>query len=209
MSPDVKQRINFYTAEFHPPRLPAPVARLLLGLAAVSIVLLMIGSVLSWQAQQQQQQRDHWQQQREQASTQLQQLRDSLPPLQQDADLLAQQQRLQSQRRGAQAVLSYLTQGKLEQSQSFSRLLQGLTQLSGQGVWLAGVRIERGGEALTLKGYLQRPEQLSTYVESLLQLPGYRGRAFRHIQLQEVEEQNWLQFELASDGVDDEQGDNG
>ncbi|ASP37186.1 hypothetical protein CHH28_00130 [Bacterioplanes sanyensis] len=204
MRTDVKQHINFYVEEFHPPTLAKPVAYLLASLAINGALLLVMGVVLWWLATQQVQETEQWQLQREQVSEELQQLQDSLPPLQQDPDLVAQQQRLQQQRIGAQAALSYLTRGQLEESQSFTRMLRGLGQVANQGVWLQGVRIDDGGESLALRGYLQRPQQLSSYVEALLQQPGYRGRAFRHIQIEEVEDQSWLQFELASEHAADQ-----
>lgn len=208
MTPEVKQRINFYVAEFHPPTLPRPVQRLLVSLAISTLASLLLAMLMWWLASSQQQQLEHWQQQRLQLSEQLQQLEDSLPPLTEDKDLLNQQQLLQQQAIAAQAVLNYLSRGELEESQSFTRLLHGLGEVANQGVWLQTVRIAEGGESLALSGYLQQPQQLSAYVAALLKQPGYRGKAFRHIQIEEVEQQPWLQFELASDAVEAE-GDNG
>jgi len=202
MSWQVKQRINFYSDEFRPPQLPAQVATLLLALGgSVALVLLLTLLALGYTRWESARLADaQWQ--AGQLQQQLDQLLAARPPLSRDAGLQRQQQQAVAALQASRQVLSYLTQGKLQRSQSFTAQVEQLGQQNIRGVWLQRFRIS--GDGVRLQGYLDQPQKLSAYIASLVQRPAYQGVAFRHVDVQKSDHHNGLIFELDSRPLPDD-----
>lgn len=192
----IKQRINFYTDEFKPPQLPGDIARLLV-ISAVLVSLMLVTfvgflSYASWQGEI----LDNARQQQMFLQQQLETIKVERPPLTTDSSL-EQQEQLQQQRLMAnQKVLRYLTQGHLEQSHSFTPMVEQLGEQDIKGVWLQRFTIKEQGERIGLSGYVDNPAKLSPYIASLVRRSAYKSRAFRFIDLQKNDANNWLKFEL-------------
>ena len=196
MSWQVKQQINFYTDEFRPPQLPDDIARLLLqlaGSAAVALVLALIVFGFSvWQGKS----LDSAREQQTFLQQQLEQEKASRPPLSIDSGLQQQKEVAEAKLRSGEKILRYLTQGQLEESYSFTSMVEQLGDQDVKGVWLQSFAIEEQGARVSLAGYVDDPAKLSPYISSLVQRSAYRNKAFRFIDLQKNKANSWLKFEL-------------
>lgn len=205
MSWQIKQRVNFYTDEFKPPQLPDEIARLLLISAALMSLMLVVfvcaWSYSGWQGRA----LDNARQQQAFLQQQLETIKAERPPLIADSGL-EQQKQLQEQRLVAnQKILRYLTQGQLEQSHSFTPMVEQLGEQDIKGVWLQSFVIDEQGQRIGLNGYVDDPAKLSPYISSLVNRSAYKNRAFRFIDLQKNEGNSWLKFELDTRARDEQE----
>lgn len=196
MSWQVKQQVNFYTDDFRPPHLPEDIALLLLQLAAnlgLVVVLLLFTYLFSvWQNSNlidSHQRHDFLQ-------TQLEEMKASRPPLVADAGLTATKEKSQRDLISSQKILRFLTRGQLEESKSFTTLVEQLGEQDIKGVWLQKFSIDQQGTHIALQGYVDDPVKLSPYVASLVQRSAYKNKAFRYIDVKKAEGTSWLKFEL-------------
>ena len=196
MSWQIKQRVNFFTDEFKPPQLPDEIARLILILAAVTslmlVVLVSAWSYSGWQERALEAAR----QQQAFLRQQLETLKAERPPLAVDTGLEQQKQQQEQRLIAHQKILRYLTQGQLQQSYSFTPMVEQLGEQNIKGVWLQSFAIDDQGQRIGLNGYVDDPAKLSPYVSSLVNRSAYKNRAFRFIDLQKNEDNSWLKFEL-------------
>lgn len=196
MSWQVKQQINFYTDEFRPPHLPEDIARLLLQLGAnlgvVLLLLLIIFLFSLWQ-------KSHFEDASQRQSflqNKLEEVKAARPPLVVDEGLKASKKKAQDDLVSSQKILRYLTQGQLEESKSFTTLVEQLGEQDVKGVWLQSFSIDQQGTHIALQGYVDDPVKLSPYVASLVQRSAYQDKAFRYIDVKKAENTRWLKFEL-------------
>ncbi|MCA6064250.1 hypothetical protein [Thalassolituus marinus] len=194
MSWQLKQRVNFFTDDFRPPKMPEDIRFLLTGLvltfAALSAcaLLLLVGRV--------------WQESvltsEQQERLRLQQLiaeeMQRLPPLVVDPQLEQQLKAAQDHLQNSQRVLAYLSREGQSQRTSFTALVTQLGQAESEGVWLSAFSLLDGGHNIELRGFVKEARQLSPYIEALTAQPAFQGRAFRQVDVSE--ENQHLQFYL-------------
>lgn len=194
MSWQLKQRVNFFTDDFRPPKMPEDIRFLLTGLvltfAALSAcaLLLLVGRV--------------WQESvltsEQQERLRLQQLiaeeMQRLPPLVVDPQLEQQLKAAQDHLQNSQRVLTYLSREGQSQRTSFTALVTQLGQAESEGVWLSAFSLLDGGHNIELRGFVKEARQLSPYIEALTAQPAFQGRAFRQVDVSE--ENQHLQFYL-------------
>lgn len=206
MNWQVKQQINFYTEAFQPPQLPRDIAYVLLGLS-LNIVLMLTLAFASWiYVKWEEKQLAAIQQQELFLQQQIEQVMASRPTLEVDSAL--EQRKLQAEENlsSSRKILSYLTQGHLQQSHSYSSKVAQLGEQKIDGVWLQRFLIADQGQQVILEGFLDDPAKLSPYISTLVQRPAYQDIAFRFVDIQKPEEQRWLSFVLdthSRDGNDD------
>ena len=198
MSWSVKQRINFYTEDFKPPQLPEDIQLLLFSVAgnlvlALVLVLAALGYA-RWEASQLQQE----QQQEQSLLQQIEQVMAARPPLALDPSLQQRKDVVSQQLAASRKVLSYLSQGNLQQSYSFTHKVEQLAQQDVAGVWLQRFVINEQGQQVRLQGYVDDPAKLSPYIASLVRRPAYQQVAFRYVDIQKHDDNRWLMFELDS-----------
>lgn len=191
-----KQQLNLYTQEFKAPVLPENIKRLLLLLALNFILVLIVSATTSGISFWYQQRLLGVQQQRDFIQQQLHEERRNKPPLLPRDDLLQKKSILENQINSHRKILSYLTQGKFNSSQSLTPLVEQLGEQSIDGVWLESFVITRLGQDVALAGYVDDPAKLSPYVTSLIQRSAYKGKAFRHINVSNLTDNGQLAFEL-------------
>lgn len=194
MSWQLKQRVNFFTDDFRPPKMPEDIRFLLTGLvltfAALSAcaLLLLVGRV--------------WQESvltsEQQERLRLQQLiaeeMQRLPPLVVDPQLEQQLKAAQDHLQNSQRVLTYLSREGQSQRTSFTALVTQLGLAESEGVWLSAFSLLDGGHNIELRGFVKEARQLSPYIEALTAQPAFQGRAFRQVDVSE--ENQHLQFYL-------------
>lgn len=206
MNWQVKQQINFYTDDFKPPQLPKDIAYVLLGVG-INVVVMLLLTLISWGY-------EHWEErqlkviQRQEIflQQQIEQVMSERPTLEVDSSL--EQRKAQSQKNleGSRKILSYLTQGHLKQSHSYSNKVAQLGDQSVEGVWLQRFVIADQGQQVILQGFLDDPSKLSPYISTLVEKSAYQDVSFRFIDVQKQETHSWLLFELdtkSRDGNDE------
>lgn len=203
MNWQVKQQINFYTDDFKPPQLPKEIAYVLLGVV-INVVVMLLLTLLSWGYEQwEKRQLNVVQQQETFLQQQIEQVMSERPTLEVDSAL--EQRKAQSQKNleGSRKILSYLTQGHLKQSHSYSNKITQLGDQSIEGVWLQRFVIADQGQRVILQGFLDDPSKLSPYISTLVEKSAYQDVSFRFIDVQKQEDHSWLLFELDTHTRDD------
>ncbi len=194
MSWQLKQRVNFFTDDFRPPKMPEDIRFLLTGLVltfvafAAFALLLLVGRV--WQES------VHTAEQQERLRLQ-QMIADEmqrLPPMVIDPQLEQQLKSAQDHLQNSQKVLTYLSREGQSQRSSFTALVTQLGQVESEGVWLSAFSLLDGGRNIELRGFVKEARQLSPYIEALTAQPAFQGRAFRQVDVSE--ENQHLQFYL-------------
>jgi len=202
----IKQKINLYTDEFRPPKLPQELVWLASGVAAVLVLSIVITlSIFSYKkyltsevASAQLKQVD--------LTEQLDELSKQLARLKVDPLLQSKIQREESQIRQRQQVLAFLQQEKFAEGISFAALADQLS--ASKGVWLQSFKFYEDGEHIELSGFSQKPKYITQYIESLSDKKAYQGRSFRQISISEVEGKTYSQFVIATEENDAEVSDN-
>ncbi len=96
-----------------------------------------------------------------------------------------------------QRLLKFLDKRNLHHhQQSFAGMLQALTQVQEQGLWLKEIRFESSGDGLSLSGFALYPESVPAYLTKLGKHPAFRGMQFKVFDLKRDKEQ--LAFTLSS-----------
>lgn len=191
----VRQRVNFFTEEFRPARLPLPVRKLLIesGLVALFVVVVAIGGVVA----------DMYQQYRiNDVEQRLAQLDIAINKEQQRLVVPPVDSRLQQQVNAAEKSVFHATQqlnylqsshgiGQLHQASAghsrgdFLSLMSQLGEVRLGSVWLSQTRLTQRGDHVVLAGLLQTPDAVSSYLDELRKLPSWQGVVFQQLDVME------------------------
>lgn len=112
---------------------------------------------------------------------------------------------LERDNRELQRLSEYLQALQAERSAGFSPALDALAERHLSGIWLSGIRLERGGRDLLLEGACQHSAQLPEYLASLGRSPTFAGRQFARFDL-DRDDGGVLRFRLASQAASAEEG---
>ena len=161
MSWQVKQRVNFYLEEFHPPQTPGELKKIVWGVGAhLCLAIPILVGLYFYEGIQ-----DRYLKEMESKNSQLEQrvgnLEGKRPPIEVSSELIQQRDTARQDLEGSRRILQYLTQQNLEKSYSFTQLVRGLGEKTIHGVWLSGFVISDKGGELTLKGYADDPAKVS------------------------------------------------
>lgn len=196
MSWQPRQYVNLFADEFRPARWPVPVCQLfrqVLGLAAGLLVLaLVLAAIDVWVIVQ----LKHAEKRQQQAMEALLSQEQRLLPVALDTGLQDSVARLQQELQRERLRLDYLRNPPLRYADSFSPLMNDLSQHANTSLWLTDVLLLDGGDALVLAGRVPEPAVVSTYLQGLGELPTFSGRTFRQIRIERDKTQPWLNFEL-------------
>ncbi len=205
MTWEVKQRIDFYFDDFKPPRLPADLRFIVIGLGihAGFAVLLIAGLLINGYFQQGY--LDEMVKRQNAVEMQVSNIENERPSLQLDSDLVAERDKAGNNLESSRRILQYLTQQDIGESHSFRGLVEGLTNQEVSGVWLSGFRFSDEGRNIRLTGHTTDPVKVSGYAGSLLDQESYQGRSFRLIQVSKEEDQPYLTFVLDTRNKDDKE----
>ncbi len=105
---------------------------------------------------------------------------------------------LRQLRSGKERLLTAMTSLKLGNARGFTEFLSGLARQRVDGLWLTGVRIDHGGERLTLKGQSLAPEGLPRLLARLGRESAFRGRTFRTLDADRHEPAAALRFTVST-----------
>ena len=191
----VRQRVNFFTEEFRPTRLPVPVRKLLIesGLIVLFLGVVAVGGVVA----------DVYQKHRVgDAEQRLAQLDIAINKEQQRLVVPAVDSRLQQQVNAAEKSVFHATQqlNYLQSSRGmdhrssqqggsnrgdFLSLMSQLGEVRLSSVWLSETRLSQRGDHVVLAGLLQTPDAVSSYLDELRKLPSWQGVVFQQLDVNE------------------------
>jgi hypothetical protein len=198
------QNVNLYQRERRRHGGPTP-GQMLLGLAAVTTLLLLQGGWQGWRLYAAGQAARLAEQQAQAVEARLSIERAAYREPKLDSSLPA---RLADAERGNRQLLrlvEYMQSLDTQRSQGFAASLAALADRHPPGsLWLTQIRLSEGGSNLVLQGFSQSQEWLPLYLQSLGQSQDFRGREFARFDLQR-EPGGLLRFALSS-RADEEKG---
>jgi MSHA biogenesis protein MshI len=195
----MQQQINLY----QPPLKRAPQALTLkhvgLAAAAVALLLILISTGQYWHGRTVHARLAKLNKQQGALSQTVKQLQKTLAQRQPDPALQAQLARLDSQLQHKQRVLTQIKGRDFGNSEGFARVFVGLARQRLDGLWLTGLNISQGGQALDLRGSALDPQLLPRYLQRLGQEPGLQGINFETFLMQRpAQGGNHIDFDLKS-----------
>lgn len=193
----MKQQVNLYQHRLRPVRQPLALRRLLLSWTALVAVLLLA----TWLLQQHNQQRSALlEQQQQQLEQQLQQValfQQALTQRQASAALQKQLQLVEQSVQQKQQLLSYLSQQQQQASQLYSPVLQHLQQIDSPELWLTHFSLAQ--QHSSFAGITLKPQSVPQWLDQLRELSYFRGQRFRQVQMQQLNENSAVSFELVAE----------
>jgi Tfp pilus assembly protein PilN len=81
-----------------------------------------------------------------------------------------------------ESIAARLSTGSLGRAGSFTDQLRAFGRASIEGVWLTGIRIDNGGNALSLEGRAVDPSRLPVLIDALRKEPLFAGTGFGAIE---------------------------
>ncbi|MDF1761909.1 MAG: hypothetical protein P1U57_00735 [Oleibacter sp.] len=196
MNWQAKQQINFYLDEFKPPQFPEDLRFILTGYAASLIFFFLLSIGLTVNMKSQESRFEKVKSRYAQIEQEVANLEKERPPVEINAALSEQRDEYRSDLESARQILRYLSYTELQQSRSFTNLVEELGQQNISGVWLDTFKFDDAGENLTLEGFTDDPSKVSQYADSLLKRNSYKNYAFRVVDISKDEKTGWIKFKL-------------
>lgn len=193
----VKQHVNLYLPRFRPAQLSAAMQLLVKSTAAVFIIILFASVGLFSARIVLQSQLAQTQQDQQSLNDELDSVLAQIPNMTIDKILqekIARQKELLTKQK---RVISFLRQDSINDSTSFTPLVEQLSQQAVKGVWLSKFSVINQGKDVQLFGFAQSPDKVSKYLAMLGNQEAYQGRVFRQIQVTRGD-QAWNEFFLST-----------
>lgn len=193
----VKQNVNLYLPRFRPAQLPASIKLLIKSVgAALALMLLIIISLASTRFYLQSQ-LEKTQQDQQALNDELMAVLAKIPNMTIDKrleeNITREKELLAKQKR----VISFLRQDSINDSVSFTALVEQLSQQDVKGVWLSKFEVIHQGNDIQLFGFAQSPDKVSKYLTMLGKQEAYQGRVFKQIEVKSGKEA-WSEFFLST-----------
>ncbi len=106
-----------------------------------------------------------------------------LSPQRRSKLLEAQVARTESELRGKQALLESLRDAAADKARGYSQYFAAFARETLPGVWLTGFSVADGGEQLSVRGRVLRPDLVPAYIRALNNEPVMRGRTVTQLKL--------------------------
>lgn len=192
----IKQKVNLYSNEFRPPQPPKELIMTALLIATVVLLSLLIKIALFAFQQYLDNQIAAEELRKIQLVDQLQIENEKLAKLNVDPFLVAQVERERGQIQQRQKVLSFLREQRFSDGVSLAELTENLAVED--GVWLTNFRFFENGEQIELAGLSKKAQGVTDYLAILGSKEPYRGRTFKHIEIEELNDQKINKFRLST-----------
>jgi Tfp pilus assembly protein PilN len=173
------------------------------SLAAVFILLLVVSILLASTRMIFQSQVEQAEQEQESLNEKLATVLAQLPNMTIDKILQKKIEREQDRLIKQKRVISFLRQDSINDSASFTPLVEQLSQQTVKGVWLSKFEVINQGKDIQLFGFSQSPDKVSKYLTMLGNQEAYQGRVFKQIQVKRGENA-WSEFFLSTQEKVDE-----
>lgn len=179
----VKHSINLYLPRFQPPKLSPEI--LLLGKIGLITLVSLIGlstAIFGYQTYSS----GHVAQltkEQEVLNNQINKLSEQFPKISIDGDL---QEKIDKERElinRKKRAITFLRQDSISGKNSFTALVEQLSQQNVSGIWLSKIEIINQGRDVQLTGFAKTPDKVSHYIMGLGSKDAYRGKSFKQINI--------------------------
>lgn len=193
------QRVNFYQEQFKKPVVLLPLKTMLLGWAA--LLLLMLGLAVhdarftsSVREQVQQIKASHGQMQ-----TSVEKMQQEVDAQMLDPALVQSEKQLQQRLMGKRDFLRALSQSDSGSVVRHSDVLEALASVDAGPVWLTRIQTRSPGPQLQLEGMSSRANAIPQYLHQLKLEPAFADMGFRVFDVERHEaDGDWLRFYLST-----------
>lgn len=193
----VKQQVNLYLPRFRPAQLSAAMKLLLKSILAVFVFMLVVSMLLASTRLILQSQLALAEQEQQALNDKLTAVLSKIPNMTIDKSLQQKIEREELLLKKQKRVISFLRQDSINDSTSFTPLVEQLSQQEVKGVWLSKFEIIHQGKDIQLFGFAQSPDKVSKYLTMLGGQEAYQGRVFKQIQVKRGEKA-WSEFFLST-----------
>jgi len=179
----VKHSINLYLPRFQPPKLSPEI--LLLGKIGLITLVSLIGlstAIFGYQTYSSGHVAQLTQEQ-EVLNNQINKLSEQFPKISIDGDL---QEKIDKERElinRKKRAITFLRQDSISGKNSFTALVEQLSQQNVSGIWLSKIEIINQGRDVQLTGFAKTPDKVSHYIMGLGSKDAYRGKSFKQINI--------------------------
>ena len=188
----MKNRINFYSAEFAPRLDLLSLTSVLLAWGATLTVLLLIWAGVAWYGASKRTELAEVQDQQQQLSASVNNLKTTLEQRKPDAGLTRTLEQRQQELANRELLVRELSQREQIKQQGFAGMLDSLAQKDSQDIWLDTIEVREN--MMVLQGQLSTPQAMPKWLQRLGQTTAFSGRTFDSTRLYRDDEQ--LRFEL-------------
>ena len=188
----MKNRINFYSAEFAPRLDLLSLTSVLLAWGATLTVLLLIWAGVAWYGASKRTELAVVQDQQQQLSATVNNLKTTLEQRKPDAGLSRTLEQRQQELANRELLVRELSQREQIKQQGFAGMLDSLAQKNSQDIWLDTIEVSEN--MMVLQGQLSPPQAMPKWLQRLGQTTAFSGRTFDSTRLYRDNEQ--LRFEL-------------
>lgn len=193
----VKHSINLYLPRFQPPKLSPEILLLgkvglitLASLIGLSTAMFVFQTYSSNKVAQLMQEQDL-------LNNQISKLSEQFPKISIDGNL---QEKINKEKelinRKIRAI-TFLRQDSISGKNSFTALVEQLSQQSVSGIWLSKIEILNQGRDVQLTGFAKTPDKVSHYIMGLGSKDAYQGKSFKQINITK-NDTPWSQFFLST-----------
>lgn len=179
----VKHSINLYLPRFQPPKLSSEI--ILLGKVALIVLISLIGAsavMYAFQAYSSGQV-TQLKQEQELLNEKINKLSEQFPRINIDGSL---QERIDKEKellKRKERAITFLRQDSINGKNSFTALVEQLSQQSVNGIWLSKIEILNQGRDVQLTGFAKTPDKVSHYIMGLSSQDAYKGKSFKQINI--------------------------
>tara|TARA_Y100001947_G_scaffold138295_1_gene127815 strand:- start:3264 stop:3875 length:612 start_codon:yes stop_codon:yes gene_type:complete len=188
----MKNRINFYSAEFAPRLDLLSLTSVLLAWGATLSVLLLIWAGVAWYGASKRTELAEVQDQQQQLSASVNNLKTTLEQRKPDAGLTRTLEQRQQELANRELLVRELSQREQIKQQGFAGMLDSLAQKNSQDIWLDTIEVSEN--MMVLQGQLSTPQAMPKWLQRLGRTTAFSGRTFDSTRLYRDNEQ--LRFEL-------------
>lgn len=188
----MKNRINFYSAEFAPRLDLLSLTSVLLAWGATLTVLLLIWAGVAWYGASKRTELAEVQDQQQQLSASVNNLKTTLEQRKPDAGLTRTLEQRQQELANRELLVRELSQREQIKQQGFAGMLDSLAQKDSQDIWLDTIEVSEN--MMVLQGQLSTPQAMPKWLQRLGLTTAFSGRTFDSTRLYRDDEQ--LRFEL-------------
>ncbi|MEX1199124.1 MAG: PilN domain-containing protein [Pseudohongiellaceae bacterium] len=163
----MNQQVNLYLSEFRPSRDWLNASHLLWLVLAGVLLMSAVSAYDYWRLNRLQSEAVELEASVEQQTRETEALERAVAERMENERLQRELENRQSQLQRTRSLLGFLEDTRLGNTQGFSSMMKDLSRASFEGLWLTEVRIEAGGDAVSLRGVARRSAMVPDFIGRL------------------------------------------
>ncbi len=180
------QQVNLWQPLGDAPAIPLSARLVLQALGGAALALLVIWGFARQRASSETARLAQLEGERSQVQLRLSELEQKAAAIAPDQALAAEVAALAREVEARQVLVQAVEERALGSTTGFSARLAGLARRRVEGVWLARIRLARGGEEVTIGGHALAPALVPDWLEVLRGEPAFAGSAFQTVRIEET-----------------------